>query len=118
MKNIIDLLKDNAKNRPNDVVYRYIEDEKNEPITLTFGDVQKDAKKIADNLLLTCKKGDRALLLYSAGLEFITGFLGCLYAGLVAVPAYPPRKNQKINRLKSIIDDSEASIVMTSVKMP
>ena len=116
LKNIIELLKENAKNRPNDIIYRYIEDENKEPITLTNLEIHDQAKNIANNLLLTSKKGDRALLLYPAGLEFIVGFLGCLFAGLIAVPAYPPRKNQKLNRLKTIIDDAEASVVMTSQK--
>ena len=112
--NIIQTLEKLAKTKPNDILYRYIEDENKEPLTLTFLEVHQEAKKIALNLLTTCNKGDRALMLYPAGLEFITGFLGCLYAGLIAVPAYPPRKNQKLNRLKSIINDAEATIVMTS----
>jgi len=114
--NIIEILKKNAETRPNDILYRYIEDEEKEPLTLTYDQVHYEAKKIASNLLSTCRKGDRALMLYPAGLEFITAFLGCLYAGLIAVPAYPPRKNQKLNRLKSIINDAEATVVMTSKK--
>jgi len=36
--------------------------------------------------------GDRALLLYPPGLDFIDAFFGCLYAGVVAVPCYPPAR--------------------------
>ena len=113
---IIERLKVLAKERPDDIVYRYIEDEKTEPISLTFSEVDQEARKIASSLLETCSAGDRALMLYPAGLEFVTAFYGCLYAGLVAVPAYPPRKNQKLTRLKSIIADADAAVVMTSVK--
>jgi len=115
-KHIIERLQEVAKQKPNDVLFRYIEDEKNEPITLTYAQVDYEARKIASHLLTLCKRGDRALMLYPAGLEFVTAFYGCLYAGLVAVPAYPPRKNQKITRLKSIIEDADAAIVMTSQK--
>ncbi|MCK4440478.1 MAG: AMP-binding protein, partial [Sulfurovaceae bacterium] len=59
-------------------------------------------------------KGDRALLLYPSGLDFIYAFLGCLYAGIVAVPAYPPRKNQKIDRLRNIVEDCDAKVVLTT----
>ena len=53
-------------------------------------------------------------MLYASGLEFVTAFFGCLYAGIIAVPAYPPRKNQKINRLKSIIEDSKPEVILTT----
>ncbi len=113
---IIEKLQHLAHEKPDDIVYRYIEDEKTAPITLTFSEVDAAARKIASDLLEKCQPGDRALMLYPAGLEFVTAFYGCLYAGLVAVPAYPPRKNQKLTRLKSIIADADAAIVMTSVK--
>ena len=61
--------------------------------------------------------GERALLLYPAGLEFIAAFLGCLYAGVVAVPAYPPdpsRLARTLPRLQAIIRDSQASVVLTT----
>ncbi len=115
-QNIIQRLKELAATRPNDVIYNYVEDEKKPPVSMTYAEVDAEAKKIASNLLATGKKGDRALMLYPAGLEFISAFYGCLYAGMVAVPAYPPRKNQKISRLKSIISDADAAVVMTSQK--
>lgn len=34
--------------------------------------------------------GDRAVLLYPPGPEFILAFVGCLFAGVVPVPVYPP----------------------------
>ena len=119
MKNkttLIEILHDHALNRKDDLLYRYLEDESSEPLTLTFSQVDAQARAIAATLLQTCQKGDRALMLYPAGLEFITAFYGCLYAGIIAVPAYPPRKNQKLNRLKSMISDAEAAIVLTTEK--
>lgn len=113
---IIDVLQNRAINNANKILYRYIEDEESISKTLTFLEVNNRAKVIANRLSQTCKKGDRALMIYPAGLEFIVAFLGCLYAGVIAVPAYPPRKNQNIRRLKKIINDSDASIVMTDSK--
>src|SRR5262249_44759609 len=62
-------------------------------------------------------KGGRALLLYSPGLDFIEGFFGCLYAGVVAVPAYPPdpaKLNRTLPRLQAVIADAQATIVLTT----
>ena len=53
--------------------------------------------------------GERALLLYPPGLEFITAFFGCLYAGVVAVPVYPPRRNRSLERIQAIADDGHAA---------
>ena len=50
--------------------------------------------------------GQRALLLYPPGLEFIAAFFGCLYAGVVAVPAYLPRPNRPMTRLQTIVEDA------------
>jgi len=52
--------------------------------------------------------------MYPSGLEFITAFFGCLYAGVIAVPVYPPRRNQKLSRLLSIVNDSQAKLALTS----
>jgi len=57
------------------------------------------------------------LLLFAPGLEYIAAFFGCLYAGAVAVPAYPPRLNQSIQRLETIVADSQASIVLTTQQL-
>ena len=58
--------------------------------------------------------GQRALLLYPAGLEFIAAFFGCLYAGVIAVPVYPPRRNRSLNRIQAIADDAEAQVALTT----
>src|SRR6185369_12396946 len=54
------------------------------------------------------------LLLYPAGLDFIVGFFGCLYAGVVAVPAYPPRMNRSLERIEAIAADCEAKVALTT----
>ena len=58
--------------------------------------------------------GQRALLLYPAGLDFIAAFFGCLYAGVVAVPAYPPRRNRSLSRIQAIVDDAQARVALTT----
>jgi acyl-CoA synthetase (AMP-forming)/AMP-acid ligase II len=59
--------------------------------------------------------GERALLLYPNGPEYVQAFLGCLYAGLVAVPAYPPESSQPhhLTRLLSVARDARPALVLT-----
>ena len=59
--------------------------------------------------------GERALLLYSSPLEFITAFLACLEAGVIAIPAPPPeasRLKRTLPRLLSIVADSGAGLIL------
>ena len=61
------------------------------------------------------RPGDRALLLYPPGLDFIAAFFGCLYAGVVAVPAYPPRPNDRSqSRLRAIAHDATPRAALTT----
>ena len=57
------------------------------------------------------------LLLYPSGLEFVTAFFGCLYAGVIAVPVYPPRRNHKLSRLLSIANDARAKLALTTTSI-
>src|SRR5258708_6342451 len=62
-------------------------------------------------------RGARVLLLYPPGLEFLVGFFGCLYAGLIPVPAYPPRSTQADERLQAIAGDASPVVAASSVDM-
>jgi acyl-CoA synthetase (AMP-forming)/AMP-acid ligase II len=54
------------------------------------------------------------LLLFPPGLEYIAGFFGCLYAGVAAVPAYPPQVMLTLSRVEAIIADSGANVGLTT----
>ncbi|HEU5131743.1 MAG TPA: fatty acyl-AMP ligase, partial [Pyrinomonadaceae bacterium] len=81
---------------------------------MTYADLDRDARAIAAWLQTTTSRDDRVLLLYPPGLEYIKAFFGCLYAGVIAVPAYPPRNNRNLLRLQSLIDDARPSIALTT----
>src|SRR6185369_11061715 len=56
--------------------------------------------------------GERVVLTFPPGLDFIVSFLGCLYGGAVAVPAHLPGSLRGMGRLRLIIEDAEASAVL------
>lgn len=85
---------------------------------LTIADLARRAKAIAARLQILAQKGDRALLLFPPGLAFVEAFFGCLYAGVVAVPAHPPRRSriaQTRPRLLGIAGISGSRLVLTTV---
>ena len=61
--------------------------------TLNASELFAQAALIAANLRRTADRGSRARLVYQPGLEFIAAFFGCLAAGVIAVPVYPPGKH-------------------------
>ena len=86
---------------------------KGEEDGLTYFELYEEAKKIAAYLQKKGKKGDRVLLLFPQGLDFIKSFIGCLMAGMIAVPSYPQKKNKKGAGLNKIIEDASPSIVLS-----
>jgi 8-amino-7-oxononanoate synthase len=110
---IIDRLRHHAKSSPTIAAYTFLQDEA-EADSLTFEQFEQRIRALALTLLKHAEGGDRALLLYPSGLEFITAFVACLYAGIVAVPATTPRKNRSGERLKAIFTDSAPRLILTT----
>lgn len=112
---ILDVLCYRAQYQADLTAYIFLQDGESESGRITYGELDTQAKQIASHL--QSLQGERALLLYPSGLEFITAFFGCLYAGIIAVPAYPPTKSRKSSRLKSIIKNAEPKIVLTTASI-
>ncbi|HWW76877.1 MAG TPA: fatty acyl-AMP ligase, partial [Pyrinomonadaceae bacterium] len=83
-------------------------------VALTYGELERRARAIGVWLQDAGAGGQRVMLLYPPSLEYIAAFFGCLYAGAVAVPVYPPRRNQSLSRLQSVVQDSQASFTLTT----
>ncbi|VEP13756.1 Beta-ketoacyl synthase (fragment) [Hyella patelloides LEGE 07179] len=113
--NLLDILTYRAEHQPDKKSYIFLLDGETESASLTYGKLNKQARVIAAHL--QSFKGERALLLYPSGLEFITAFFSCLYAGVIAVPVYPPKRNQKLSRLLSIANDAQATVALTTTSI-
>lgn len=111
--NLVDLLRHRAAHQAQDRAFSYLTDGESDEIRWTYEELDRRSRAIGAWLQSRGMEGQRALLLYPAGLEFIAAFFGCLYAGVVAVPAYPPRRNRSLNRIQAICDDAEAKIALT-----
>ncbi|MFN6566003.1 aminotransferase class I/II-fold pyridoxal phosphate-dependent enzyme [Dendronalium sp. ChiSLP03b] len=116
-KTLIDLLHQRVKQQPHHEAYIFLQDGEIETNRLTYQELESQVKAIAAHLQSLGSPGDRALLLYPPGLDFIAGFFACLYAGIVAVPAYPPKRNQKLSRLQAIVRDARATLLLTTAEM-
>ena len=80
---------------------------------LSYGQLSEKSRRIAGALQRRGLKGRRVLLIYPQGIEFIEAFIGCLYAGVVAVPVFHPApKEIHWEKLKPIMMDAELSAVL------
>jgi len=112
--NLVDLLRHRALHQAHDCAFIYLNDGESDEVPISYEGVDRRARVIAAALQERDLAGKQALLLYPAGLDFIAAFFGCMYAGVVAVTAYPPRRNRNMNRIEAIAQDSRACIALTT----
>jgi acyl-CoA synthetase (AMP-forming)/AMP-acid ligase II len=111
---LVDMLRQRAERNPDRKVFTFLTDGEQEEDPITFRQLDLGARSIAAMLQTMGVVGERALLLFPPGLEYIRAFFGCLYAGVIAVPAYPPRLNRPTPRIQAIVADAESTIVLTT----
>jgi len=80
----------------------------------TYEELDRRARAVAAHLQELGGEGQRVLLMYRPGLEFVAGLFGCLYAGATAVPAFPPRRNRNTERIQAISNDAGAKFAFTT----
>ncbi|MGP0050686.1 MAG: fatty acyl-AMP ligase [Solirubrobacteraceae bacterium] len=99
------------------VGYAFEADGDEPPRELTFGDLDRSARAVAATLAEHVEPGSRALLNYSPGLDFLIGFFGCLYAGVIAIPAAPIEGRRPdsalTERCRAIVDSAEPAVVLS-----
>jgi len=106
----IEVIRNRVLQKPDSIALKYLEDGVNESDSFTLRKLETRSKALGAALQKHGVKGDRVLLLFPTGLEYMAAMFSCFYSGFVAVPAYPPRKNRNIHRLNAIIIDSEVNI--------
>ena len=117
---LAELLVELVESNPTLPLYRYLVDGEAECVTLTSGELHQAALSIAEQLRERCKPGDRVLLLAAPGLDFIRGFFGIQYAGLVATSSYPPhprRVDRTLNRFQAIVSSCEPKVALVTSTM-
>ncbi|MFM0236262.1 amino acid adenylation domain-containing protein [Paraburkholderia sediminicola] len=100
---------------PDRIAVRFLADGERDEQVLTYGQLHRRALACAERLSHDARRGDRAILLLPTGLDYVAGFLGCLYAGVIAVPAYPPESSnpQHLQRVRAMFDDCEPRVILT-----
>ena len=114
---LIELLRGRAESQPDKTAYTFLIDGETDEISLTYAELDQRARAIAAQLQNLNSKDQPVLLLYPPGLEYIAAFFGCLYAGAIAVPVYPPASRRSMPRLWSIIKDARPRVALTTTQI-
>jgi amino acid adenylation domain-containing protein len=117
---LVDLLRRRALLEPQRPAYTYLADGESAATELTYGELDQKAQAIGALLQQLGAKGERALLLYPSGMEFVAAFFGCSYGGMIAVPAYPPdpaRLGRTLPRFQAIAKNAEPLVALTTTSL-
>ncbi len=112
---MVELLQGQSAHQPDKTAYVFLDD-RDGVTEITFAELDRRARIIAARLQLELQPGDRAILVFPAGLEFICAFFGCLYAGVVAVPATYPKPKRPMPRLQRIALDCDAHVALSTAQ--
>ncbi|WP_428552439.1 non-ribosomal peptide synthetase [Pseudomonas edaphica] len=114
-RTLVQSLQHRAAQTPDQVALRFLAESAADSVVLSYRDLDQRARTIAAALQANAALGDRAVLLFPSGPDYVAAFFGCLYAGVIAVPAYPPESTKRHHqeRLLSIISDAEPRLLLT-----
>ncbi len=114
---LVEIIRWRALHQPNQLACTYLSHGEAKDRSLTYAELDQEARAISAVLQHQAPKGARALLLYPPGIGFATAFFGCLYAGIIAVPAYPPqvsRLERTLPRIRAIMNNAQPSVALTT----
>ncbi|MBW4028782.1 MAG: HAD-IIIC family phosphatase [Acidobacteria bacterium] len=111
---LTDLLKSRAERSPDSIAYTFFSDDLGIKCILTYAALCERAEAIGAAIRARCSPGDRVLLSFGHGPDFISTFFACLYARVIAVPIKPIRKSTDESRTAALSEDCGATIGITS----
>src|ERR1700732_3487730 len=114
---LVDLLARRAAEQRDERAYVFLSDKGDEEAVLTFGELQRCAAAMAARLRQSSAPGDRALLLFGPGLDFIIAYFGCVLAGVIPVPMMLPRRNSSLDSSASILANCSPRFVITNARV-
>lgn len=112
---LVELVQWRASCQPDCIAFTFLTDDDTDLEHITYKDLDVHARAIATFIQGIDAQKERAMLLFPPGLQYISAFFGCLYAGITAVPAYPPKHNKHYNaRLRTLATKASTSVVLTT----
>lgn len=114
LRSLVALLARRAAEQADDRAYVFVSDRRTEEAALTFRQLRETATALAARLIASAQPGDRAILVFPPGIEFMVAFFGCLMAGIIAVPMMMPRRNSARDSSAAILANCTPALALTT----
>lgn len=121
---MIDVVRWRAARQPRDLAFTFLRDgpldAEHQTSQYTFGSLDRRARAIAAELQRRGAAGERALVILEPGLDYLAALFGCFYAGVVAVPVYPPdpfRIARTLPRLQAIFGSADCKLLFSTAEI-
>jgi len=114
-RTLVDVIQWRAANQGDFEVYTFLLDGEEKSETMTFRELDRRARTIAAWLMQQGVAGDRVMMLFPPGLDFMAAFYGCLYANMIAIPLYPhlrPKKDKVLERIEGVVRDAQPLVIL------
>ena len=112
-RSFTDILTFRAGESADKVAFSFLADGETVTETITFAELERRARALARQLVTIGQPRDRVLLIYQPGIDYIVAVTGCFYAGMIAVPAYPPHLNRPDSRLAAMVANCTPALTLT-----
>lgn len=112
-RTLVDVVEHRARHQGEKTAFVFLENGLQEAGRLTFADLGARARRIGAALQARGLAGERVLLLFPTGFDFIAAFFGCHFAGATPVPA-PAGVSRSRTRLAAIAADGRPGLVLTT----
>jgi amino acid adenylation domain-containing protein len=109
-RNLLRVLGQRSQEVPDKIAYICLDEKEGAERRITYRELFDEVQQVAHFLLDKATPGDRVLILLETSIEYVTAFFGCLQAGMLAVPLYAPKKNDKKDRLHNVVEDCAAAL--------
>src|SRR5262245_52319941 len=117
VRSMVDLLRLRVQDAASSSGYVFLTDGEAAGPSLSFARLDERARAVGGKLQGLGLVGERAILLFPSGLDYLVALFGCLYAGVVGVPTFLPRieagrPDRTTHRLRGILADARPAVVL------
>ena len=113
-RTLVDVLRRRAREAPAQTAFTFLGDGEHETLAWSYAELERRSRAVASHLRSRLEPGDRVVLSYPPGLEFVAAFLGCLYAGVIAVPMPAAHPRRSAERMAAVAADCQPALVLDS----